>query len=119
MDDLIEKQKQLMDHIPHKHLVKPDHQGSVVSALGIIEETMEYLNSIGFKSWRPNPLPRQNQLEKLTDILFFYLELVIMSEFSWPEVVQEYHRKWEVNMDRYKRAREGDFSWDKRIEGGL
>lgn len=88
----------------------------VVSAYGIIEETIEYVNTLS-----PNDLPmdRAHQLEELTDILFFYLEQIILSEFSWEEVEQEYVRKHAVNLERYRKAAEGDFSWDKRDKGGL
>ncbi len=116
MNELLEKQRALMAHIPHGHVIKDQHMGQVVAAIGIIEETLEYLNSIGFKSWRPNPLSEAEQLEEITDILFFYLEAVIFSGFSWEQVVDEYHRKWEVNMQRYRYSKKGDFSWDKRGE---
>jgi hypothetical protein len=114
MDVLLAKQRELMGHIPHGHVIKDNQQGSVVAGFGIIEETLEYLNSIGFKSWRPNPLTRAEQLEEITDILFFYLELMILGEFSWEEIEQEYHRKWNVNMERYRRAKAGDYQWDER-----
>ena len=119
LEELIEKQKVLMDHIPHGHVIKEEQQGLVVAALGVIEETLEYLNAIGFKSWRPNPLPRNKQLEEATDILFFYLEIIVLGGFSWPEIEEEYVRKWEENMERYRKAMKGDFSWDHRSEGGL
>ena len=119
MKDILDKQRELMTHIPHGHTIKPDHQAIVVAACGLIEEVMEYLNSIGFKSWRPNPLPREKQLEEIADIHFFLAELDILSGFTWDEIKSEYDRKWEVNMDRYRRAKRGDFSWDKRLEGGL
>lgn len=119
MEHLINKQKQLMEKVPHGHVIKSEHQGLVVAACGVIEETMEFLNAIGFKSWRPNPLPKENQLEELTDILFFYLELIILSGFSWDEVRAEYDRKHAINLDRYVRAKAGDYTWDKREQGGL
>jgi len=119
LEKLLGMQKQLMEKVPHNHVIKPEHQGLVVAGCGIIEETMEFLNAIGFKSWRPSPLPREAQLEELTDILFFYLELIILSGFSLEQIEQEYKRKHSVNLDRYRRLREGDTSWDKRNEGGL
>lgn len=116
MQYLLEKQKLLMSHIPHGHVIKEEHQPRVVAGMGIIEEVLEYLNAIGFKSWRPDPLTLDDQLEELTDILFFYLELVLLSGFSWGHVVRRYDRKWEENMERYRRAKEGDYGWDKRAE---
>lgn len=116
MKELLDKQKELMAHVPHGHTIKDDHQATVVAACGIIEEVMEYLNAIGFKSWRPNPLSREEQLEELTDIHFFVAELDILSGFTWEQIKQEYDRKWEINMERYRKAKEGDFSWDKRGE---
>lgn len=114
VDEMICMQKVLMDHVPHGHVIKPDHQGIVVAACGLIEEVMEYLNSIGFKSWRPNPLPKESQLEELTDIIFFVLELIILSGFTWEEIRKEYGRKWAVNMKRYEDASKDVWGWDDR-----
>lgn len=85
----------------------------VVSGLGIIEETVEYLVSVQAKK------PRPEQLEEITDVLFFYLEQVILGGFSWQEIEEEYIRKHAVNLDRYKRAKEGDYSWNHRDKGEL
>jgi len=114
LENLIPYQKALMDKIPHGHKIKDEHMGSVVAVLGLMEEGHEYLNSIGVKAWRANPQPREEQLEELTDMLFFYLELVILSGFSVDEVEIEYKRKHAVNMDRYKRAEQNDYGWDTR-----
>jgi len=119
MEHLITKQKQLMVKVPHGHTIKSEQQGLVVAACGVIEETMEFLNAIGFKSWRPNPLPAEAQLEELTDIMFFYLELIILSGFSWDQVRAEYDRKHAINLERYERAKKGEYEWDKRGQGGL
>jgi len=119
IEHLLEMQKQLMEVIPHEHKIKDEHQGTIVAAVGLVEEVMEYLNAIGFKSWRPNPLSREAQLEELTDIWFFVLELVILSGFSWEEIKQEYYRKHTENLERYRRAKEGDYGWDNRGKGEL
>lgn len=116
MEELLKKQEELMSKIPHGHAIKPDHQAKVVAGLGLIEETMEYLNAIGFKTWRPEPLSREDQLEELTDQLFFFLEEVILSGFAWEEVVAQYHRKHAINLQRYEAAKRDDYSWDKRAE---
>ncbi len=86
----------------------------LISAFGIIEETLEYLDAADYPE-----KDRKYQLEELTGILFFYLELTILGKFTWAEIEEEYARKWEVNMERYRRAKEGDYSWDKRDEGRL
>ncbi|GAI26626.1 unnamed protein product, partial [marine sediment metagenome] len=91
----------------------------MVSGLGIIEETLEYLNSTGHKPWRPNPLSEEDQLEEITDVLFFYLEMVILSGFPWSRIEEKYHQKHAINLERYERALKGDYSWDKRGQGGL
>jgi len=116
MEHLLEMQKQLMEVIPHEHKIKDEHQGTIVAAFGLIEEVMEYLNAIGFKSWRPNPLPREDQLEEATDILFFYLELMILGGFTWQEIKEQYVRKHAENLERYRRAKEGDYQWNHRGE---
>lgn len=85
---------------------------NMIAALGVIEETVEYLHALSGSN-------RAFQKEELTDILFFYLELKVMSGFSWAEVEEEYIRKWKVNIERYRRGSEGDYDWDKRREGSL
>ena len=113
---LSDMQKDLMDKMPHGHVIKPEHQASVVAAVGLMEEVHEYINSLGFKSWRPTPQPREEQLEELTDVLFFYLELQILSGFSWHEIIGMYGKKHAINLKRYEDAMRGDFDWDKRSE---
>ncbi len=116
LESLLAKQKTLMGNMPHKHEI-PDHAvGSVVAGMGMIEEVMEYLGAIGFKSWRPQPLSKERRLEEITDMLFFMLEMVIFSGFTWKEILEEYDRKWEENNERYRRSKVGDFGWDKRAE---
>ena len=118
MDKLLDMQKQLMEKVPHG--VTEETARRMVAGLGVIEETLEYLNSTGHKPWRPTPLKREDQLEEITDILFFYLELIILSGFTWAEIEKEYTRKHAENLERYRRAKEGDYGWDKRGEkGGL
>ncbi len=112
MEHLINKQRQLMEEVPHD--VTPLTARRMVAGLGVIEEVLEYLNSTGHKPWRPNPLSREDQLEEITDILFFYLELVILGGFSWQEIEEEYVRKHAVNLERYRRAKEGDYGWNHR-----
>lgn len=80
----------------------------LVSVYGIIEEAAEYKDSLANSA--------EDQLEELTDILFFYLELVAMSGFTLEQIGQEYERKWHVNIDRYKKGKAGDWGWDKRAE---
>jgi len=117
VEKLIEMQKDLMAKVPHT--VRPEVERSRTAGLGLIEEVLEYLNSLGHKPWRPNPLPREDQLEEITDCLFFYLELIILSGFTWAEIEEEYVRKHAVNLERYRRAKEGDYGWDNRSKGGL
>lgn len=117
MEDLIRKQKQLMEQVPHG--ISEQTARRMIAGLGVIEEVLEYLNSTGHKPWRPNPLSEGDQLEELTDILFFYLELIAMSGFTWGQVEVEYDRKFLINLERYERALKGDYGWDKRSEGGL
>lgn len=117
MEHLIAKQKKLMEQVPHG--VSELTARRMVAGLGIIEETIEYLNSTGHKPWRPVPLSEGDQLEEITDILFFYMELVVMSSFTWGQIEAEYDRKFAVNLERYEKALKGDYTWDKRAEGGL
>jgi len=118
-EGLLNAQQKLLEYIPHGHTITDQATPSVIAGYGIIEETLEYLNSIGFKSWRPIPQPREEQLEELTDILFFYLELVLFSGFTTDEIEKEYKRKWIINVARWQAAKEGDYSWDDRSKEGL
>lgn len=192
VDEILRKQKELMDAVPHP--LREDAHVRMLKAKNVIKFLLLYLNSTGHKPWRPNPLPREEQLknlfkvgfalrdleemhlkypepstvvndttgsrilvstfggleeiiefyeswqertqtagwvegmtnadldremrahmlEELTDELFFFLERMILVDFSWTEVINEYHRKWEVNMKRYADAKKGDYSWDDR-----
>jgi len=112
MDKLLEMQKVLMKHVPYRISDKTVTQ--MTTGLGIIEETLEYLNAIGRKPWRPRPLHRGHQLEEVTDILFYYLELILLSGFTWDDIVIEYNRKHAINLKRYEDGAKGDFSWDDR-----
>ncbi len=103
------------EHLTHKaaYDIVPDLKSrQLISALGVIEETLEYLNSTFAGT-------REHQLEEITDVLFFYLELLILGGFTAAEVEEEYVRKHAVNMKRYEDAKKGDYSWDKRKEGEL
>jgi hypothetical protein len=99
----------------------------LVSTFGGMEELIEFFNSWGWRStvtgWSGgasnedlNKKWYADMLEELVDELFFFLERMVLVGFSWSEVVTEYHRKWRENMERYKKAKEGDYSWDKRSE---
>ena len=114
---LMDMQRQIMDHVPGGDIPeKMAHQ--ITCGLGLMEETLEYLNSIGRKPWRPIPLPLEDQLEELVDILHFFLEMIIRSGFSWDEMVEAYRKKHTENLERYRKGKEGDYSWDKRGKDG-
>lgn len=174
-DKLIDKQKELMDKVPHE--LRPDVYSQVIVVKDIMEQSLLYLASLGHKPWRPNPLSNDeilsrlrvliisvnkldllqvtpdkplykgddydgwtrklisgfgvieetleyldtvrgddepHKLEELTDSLFFFLEEVILSGFTSEQIEAEYHRKHAVNLERYRRAEEGDYGWDDR-----
>ena len=115
MDKLFHMQREIMDKVPGGDI--PEEMAhKITCGLGIIEETIEYLNSIGRKTWRPEPLLPSFQLEELADILHFYLELVLRSGFSWEQVVEVYRQKHRENLQRYEKGTRGDFSWNHRAE---
>jgi hypothetical protein len=97
----------------------------LVSTFGGIEEILEFYDSwrersqvAGWSQGATNAdLDKENRahmLEELTDELFYYLERMILVNFTWAEVINEYYRKWEVNMKRYADAKKGDYTWDDR-----
>jgi hypothetical protein len=108
-------QSVLMKKVPDAGRFPNNTTPTVIAALGLIEETMEYLNTLGYKSWRPNPLERKRQLEELVDQMFFLLEIIVLSGFTWEEISRGYAEKWHRNMDRYASAEKGDYSWDDRL----
>ena len=117
MDELFHMQREIMEKVPGGDTPEAmAHQ--ITCGLGIIEETLEYLNSIGRKPWRPDPLPLEKQIEELADILHFYLELILRSPFTWEDIVIEYARKHAINLKRYSDGAKGDYSWDTRAEKG-
>ena len=98
----------------NKDLSSNDHYSrQLISAFGVIEETIEYVNSLSEDD------TREHRLEELVDVLFFYMEQILLGEFTWEEIEKEYRRKWEVNIERYRRAEQGDYGWDKRGKGVL
>lgn len=112
MDKLIDKQRLLMKLAPHT--LDELSVKRLVAGKGLMEEVHEYLNAVGTKPWRPIPLSEEAQLEEITDVLFFYLELIAMSGFTFGQIEKEYHRKWDINVKRYTDGRKGDWEWDKR-----
>lgn len=80
----------------------------IVSVFGVIEEAIEYLNSLTDGS------DRAHRLEECTDVQFFFMELMLLDGFTWDDVESEYQRKWKVNMKRYEDGAKGDYSWDDR-----
>ncbi len=178
-EHLLEMQKQLMEKVPHK--VRREIYFEMSAVRDIMEKSLLFLTTLGHKPWRPNPLPKKEQmsrlhtlsrafdvllitygrgitpsladeeystytrrlissfgvieetleyldcadgdrahaLEEITDILFFYLEQVILGGFTWQEIEEQYVRKHAINLERYRKAKEGDYSWDKRGEGRL
>ena len=117
IEEIFAMQRELMEVVPSG--IPPHVQEQVTCGLGVIEETLEYLNAIGRKPWRPHPLPEEKQLEELVDILHFFIELIIRSGFSWEHLIQGYKVKQAENLERYRRASVGDFSWDQRGKGEL
>lgn len=85
-----------------------------ISSLAI--RTFVFLNACGFKSWRPNPLGREKRLEEFAKITVHYAVFLKYMVSDINVLMSQYDRKWEINRDRWKKAMEGDFSWDKRIE---
>jgi len=176
MEDIIKKQKLLMDSVPHP--LTPENASISYNMVDVIEKLILYANSLGRKPWRPEPLSEEKQkeykdevkfsffnmlvqakqgeklqsseeenrmmvsalgiieetiecfrecvvghpnkpnrpktLEEYVDILFFWAELGIENQFSWQEIKREYDRKWAVNMKRYADSKKGDNSWDDR-----
>ena len=116
MEELLEMQRVLLKKVPYR--ISDKVVAQITAGLGVMEETHEYLNAVGRKPWRPHSLPKEQCLEEIVDILFYYLELVLLSGFTWSEIVEEYKRKHAENLERYERGFKGDYSWDKRGKKG-
>ena len=82
MEDLISKQKQLMDMVPHG--VSELTARRMVAGLDVTEETLEYLNSTGYKPWRPIPLEEVDFFESpLADELRSSTKGITIGECRW------------------------------------
>lgn len=79
-----------------------------ISGFGIVEESIEYMNSLTDGS------TPEHRLEEHVDVLFFWLEQLAMSGSSTDQVLEEYHRKWAINIKRYEDSAKGNWEWDKR-----
>ena len=100
--------EKITEYLAEKGIMLTDSR-KFISALGITEEAMEYLDSL-----RSGDVDLQ--LEEITDPLFFYLEMVIQSGFTWKQIEAQYVKKHAINLKRYEDAEKGDYSWDKRGE---
>lgn len=63
VNKLREMQRQLMDQVPHE--MRPEVYSRAVVAKVVIERLLLYLNSLGHKPWRPNPLSEEAQAQAL------------------------------------------------------
>ena len=117
IQELFVLQKEIMEKVPGGDIPE-DMAHRITCGLGIIEETLEYLNSIGRKPWRPQPLSPDKRIEELCDILHFFLELILRSGFTWEQLVNRYKEKYRENLQRYEKGARGDFSWNNRAEKG-
>lgn len=113
IEELFALQKQIMEKVPGGDCPEEMFH-KITCGLGVIEETLEYLNSIGRKPWRPQPLAPIKQLEEIVDILHFFLELILRSRFTWEEIVFNYRIKHQENLERYEKGARGDYSWDDK-----
>ena len=99
---------------------------NMISVLGMIEESVEYMNSVR-DLMLAESAPQSDiytaalahKREEGVDIEFFWLEAMIQGGFSPEEIYGEYMKKWAINIKRYEDAAKGDFKWDKRAEGKL
>ena len=96
---LVRMQKELMDVIKNRTGTLPSL--SDVS-LAMVVEIGEWANvHAEFKKWKLNhEYDRQKALEEFVDILFFWLQAMIMQNFTVLDVIEEYVRKYEVNVRR-------------------
>ena len=83
-------------------------------ACALINRTLVFLGTIGFKSWRPNPLPREAQIKEFAILTIVYAELLKASGVSLDRLKGLYVIKWGINRERWTSAKQGDYSWDKR-----
>jgi phosphoribosyl-ATP pyrophosphohydrolase len=104
----------------------------LVSMLGIIEEAIELNNATtafdiqnNISSTCTGEDPdvvaklREHVIEEQADILFYFLELMILNNISAQELIDMYHKKHAINLKRYADGKKNDYSWDKRSQGQL
>lgn len=108
MKKLLKKQEQLQEFIYGKDWWKDFKSQIVYNVVAIISELGEFLQEINWKPWK-----RQNKqincekaFEELIDILFFYMNLIIVFskhfQYSYNDVIKKYEEKWQKNIKRIK-----------------
>jgi phosphoribosyl-ATP pyrophosphohydrolase len=95
---------------PTEVLVPELESRRLISAFGIIEEALEYLEAEERKT-------RADALEEITDGLFFYLEQLILGGYEWHEIEEQYVKKHAINLKRYEDGKKGNYEWDHREKG--
>ena len=95
---LYNKQREFMDYLDNKGRLPTLKD----TQLALFTEVGEWANELAlFKTWKTShEINRAKVLEEFIDILFFWLQALIMMHFSVEEVVEEYLRKWDENVRR-------------------
>lgn len=116
-EQLFSLQQEIIDAIPHE--LRPGSVPSVVAALGLYEEVAEILDVVSWKVWRQNKWDKTKLVEELSDALHYITELCILNGVSAADLSEGYCRKHDVNLERYRKADMGDFSFDTKKAGEL
>jgi len=109
----------LEDLVDSYTVISPKTREESVARMSLIinaltNRIMVYMNSIGFKSWRPEPLPREVQLKHFAIVFILYAEFIAASGIDIETLRTHYIKKWAINKQRWQKAKKGDYSWDDR-----
>jgi len=96
---LLEMQKELMSIIKQR-------TGELATltdiTVAMMTEVSEWANAHGeFKKWKLNhKYDREHVLEEFVDILFFWLQAMIMQNFTIVDIMRKYMEKYDENVRR-------------------
>lgn len=76
--------------------------------LALEDELHEALVGVGWKSWATSRHIDQNIVHgELTDVLFFFLNLCLLTGLDGDELIRRYDAKWQKNVKRHREGYDG------------
>lgn len=78
------------------------------NVLAATAELHEALDETGWKPWATSRhINRDAFKSELVDVLKFYMNLMIVTEITWEEIIEGFHKKHKVNFERLVNGYDG------------